>query len=172
MGNITNSTLSRKIPLSRKKPWAKSKPPRARNDDFRKIAASSKPKGMRRISKKREKAMREDYFPANKAFLERPENRYCLICICRSINATWTEAKDIMRLPLARREHVLHESGAVLAQATEVHHQRGRIGRLLAFVPLFIPSCRGCREWPHVHRVRARELDLVASATDYDTFPR
>lgn len=57
-------------------------------------------------------------------------------------------------------------------QATEVHHSRGRIGRLLLDQRFWVPSCRPCREIPHNRPNWAREMGLLASATDWNTVPR
>lgn len=89
------------------------------------------------------------YFTLTTEFLLRPENALCLIC-------------------QVRREH---GENILIQPATEVHHFRGRRGRLLCWVPGFRPSCRGCRDFPHDNKKQARELGLLAPAVLYDVFP-
>jgi len=55
----------------------------------------------------------------------------------------------------------------VVRLATEVHHARGRNGKLLFDTRYFIASCRGHRMWPHDNPKRARGLGLLAHAKDW-----
>ncbi len=89
------------------------------------------------------------YFALTTAFLLRPENSLCEIC-------------------KVRREH---SENIQINCATEIHHHRGRLGRLLCWVPGFRPSCYGCRNWPHDNKKQAREWGLLAPTTIYDVFP-
>ncbi len=106
-------------------------------------------KPMKKIARSRRRAMSE-YFALSTKFLLRPENALCLIC-------------------KVRREH---GENILIQAATEVHHFAGRIGRLLCYVPFFRPSCRGCREWPHQHPVKAREWGLLALPAQWNVFPK
>lgn len=102
--------------------------------------------------KKRGRALRNRlrvYFEVSTAFLLRLENRLCLICV-------------------VRREH---GENITVNVATETHHHRGRIGRLLCWVPGFRPSCYRCRLWPHDNPEKAREWGLLAPAAQYNVFP-
>lgn len=126
---------------------------------------------MKRISKKQKRALTKRYFPVQTEFLKRPENRVCWICIGRSLGATRAEIREIMDRTPYEAFKILENSGAVITGATEVHHYAGRIGRLLDFVPYFVPECRGCRQWPHDNLRQARALDLVAPASAYNVFP-
>jgi hypothetical protein len=67
----------------------------------------------------------------------------------------------------------LREDGdnILLQPATERHHVRGRIGRLLNWRPGQIPSCRGHRSWPHDHPARARSLGLLCAPALWNVFP-
>lgn len=67
----------------------------------------------------------------------------------------------------------LREAGdnIVLRKATERHHLRGRIGRLLNWRPGWIASCFHHRLWPHNHPTRARQLGLLAPAHLWEVFP-
>lgn len=51
--------------------------------------------------------------------------------------------------------------------ATEVHHTRGRNGRLIADTRFFKASCFSCRMWPHDNPREARRLGVLAEATDW-----
>lgn len=99
---------------------------------------------LRQHSKTREKEMRL-YYKERKEWLSLPANAACRICLC------------LDRSP---------------APATEVHHQRGRIGRLLRDQRFWIPSCRGCREVPHENPAWAREVGLLAEVADWNVYPR
>lgn len=55
--------------------------------------------------------------------------------------------------------------------ATDVHHQRGKVGRLLCDTRFFLPVCRGCHDWIHQHPNRARELGLIAPASEWEVYP-
>lgn len=67
----------------------------------------------------------------------------------------------------------LREDGEniILRKATERHHIRGRIGRLLNWRPGWIPSCFHHRLWPHNHPTRARKLGLLAPIHLWEVFP-
>lgn len=58
------------------------------------------------------------------------------------------------------------------APSTEVHHVRGRAGKLIFDTRFFAPSCRGCRDVPHNNPKWAREVGLLASAADWNTSPK
>lgn len=55
--------------------------------------------------------------------------------------------------------------------ATEIHHRRGRIGRLLTYEPEFVPCCRPHREFPHENPDIARELGILAGPAEWNVFP-
>lgn len=104
--------------------------------------------GMRRSSKSREKKMAQ-YYRVRSEFLANPENQQCAVCrILKALN----------EVPAIQR-------------ATEVHHMRGRIGRLLTWEPGFCPTCRDHREWPHQNPRRARDYGLLAEMRDWNVFP-
>lgn len=169
-GKIWGSSLKRKTPMKRT-PF---KRPAARDDHYRNKARSTlnrQKKPLAKVSKKHEKQLRKAYYPAQGQFLKLPENRFCYICLARSLDASRAEVRAIMLMPVYDGNRLLEAARATMTNATEVHHWAGRIGRLLDFVPYFVPECRECREWPHVHLKAARELDLIASRTRYDVFP-
>lgn len=103
---------------------------------------------LKKIARSRRKKL-ASYFVVKAEWLRRPENELCAICRAR------------------------REAGEAILQgkATEVHHVRGRIGRLLCDTRFFIASCRGCRDWPHENPVRARELQLLAPASEFNVYP-
>lgn len=55
--------------------------------------------------------------------------------------------------------------------SSEVHHLRGRNGRLLCDTRFFAPSCRAHREFPHQNPALARELGLLSSPADWGVYP-
>lgn len=172
-GNQWNSTLKRRTPLKPKsgikRPFnSAKKSPKVRA----KLFSTPKAKApLKKVSKKHKRALEKTYYPQQGRFLKFPENRYCWICIGRSLGATRSEIRGIMLLRTYQSDTILSNAGAIITPSREVHHYAGRIGRLLDFMPYFIPECRECREWPHQHLREARELDLIASRTAYDAFP-
>jgi hypothetical protein len=92
-------------------------------------------KPMCQVSQKQGKRLRE-YGPISKKFLA--ENPICAICV-------------------ARKKKPPNPS-------TEVHHLRGRVGRLLCDVRGFVASCFPCRDFPHTKVIKARELGVLAPA--------
>lgn len=78
------------------------------------------------------------------------------------------EGNDVCHICLRLRED---GDNILLRKATERHHVRGRIGRLLNWRPGQLPSCRFHRTWPHDHPARARRLGLLCEAQDWNTFP-
>lgn len=105
-------------------------------------------KPLKKIARSRRTEL-EHYFALSTEFLLREENRLCIIC-------------------QVRREH-----GENIKQnvATETHHHRGRVGRLLCWVPGFRPSCNRCRTWPHDHPREARDWGLLAPPQLWNVFP-
>lgn len=97
---------------------------------------------MRRQSKAREREMRLYYQERTEWLKKHPA---CQICAVR---------------------------GMTPAPATETHHIRGRIGKLLRDQRFWCASCRGCREWPHENPREARELGVLAEPKDWNTSPR
>lgn len=94
---------------------------------------------------KRQRRRNAEYYAVRAEWLRRPENATCSICPCRGLR------------PMA---------------ATEVHHSRGRANGLLCDTRFFIASCRDCREWPHANARLARELGLLAPASEWNTPPK
>jgi hypothetical protein len=103
---------------------------------------------LKRESKGHKAEMRK-YNESAPAFFAEPGNDVCRICV------------------------VLREAGdnILLQPATERHHLRGRIGRLLNWRPGQIPSCYGHRSWPHDHPARARKLGLLCAPAQWNIFP-
>lgn len=99
-------------------------------------------KPLKKASKSQRRKLSK-YIPIRDEFLR--QNSSCQICPCRG-----------------RRPN----------RATEVHHSRGRIGRLMCDTRFFVASCRDCREWPHEHPNEARSLGLLASARDWNVVPK
>lgn len=103
---------------------------------------------LKRESKGRKAELRK-YYESAPAFFCEPGNRNCLICV-----KLREDGEDI-----------------ILRKATERHHLRGRIGRLLNWRPGQIPCCLHHRTWPHDHPARARKLGLLCAAPDWNCFP-
>lgn len=103
---------------------------------------------IKRESKGRKAEVRK-YNESAAAFFAEPGNDVCAVCVA------------------------LREDGEniLLQAATERHHVRGRIGRLLNWRPGQKPCCRGHRLWPHQHPTRARKLGLLCEPQDWNVFP-
>jgi len=101
-------------------------------------------KALKKQSVARAKDMRL-YYEEVRVWLNEPAHRACAICLCL---------------------------GETPRASTEVHHSRGRIGRLLRYQPFWIPSCRPCREIPHNRPAWAREVGLLCPASEWNVFPR
>jgi len=99
---------------------------------------------LKKQSKGREREMRQ-YYQERNEWLLLPQNAACAVCLCL---------------------------GETPRAATEVHHQRGRIGRLLRDQRFWIPTCRQCREIPHERPAWAREMGLLSASKDWNVFPR
>ncbi len=95
---------------------------------------------MRKISKKKEKVLRTQYYPAQKDFLAR--NPVCIICLSRGISPP--------------------------NPATEIHHIFGRAGANLTDERGWASSCYGCRQWPHENPRQARELGVLGESRHWN----
>lgn len=104
---------------------------------------------LRRVSKSL-KAEQAKYRRVSAIFLSLPENKWCICCTLR-------------REKLA--ENILRN------QAVEIHHWAGRIGRLLCYIKYFRAFCNACRRWPHDNPEKARTLNLLAPAPQWNVFP-
>jgi hypothetical protein len=166
MPKVWNSTLSRHKPLKAKRASLK----RNKRISSESFWVRNKPKPLPKVSKKRAKQVKT-YLGVHRRFLALPENRYCLICLCRSLNASVAEVRPSTLLPVDEGDRLFQLSNAKLSPSTEVHHRRGRVGRLLSYSPEFIPSCRPCREWPHSLPKDARRLGLLAPPDEWNVFP-
>lgn len=51
-------------------------------------------------------------------------------------------------------------------KATEIHHQKGRIGDLLNNMNFFIALCHSCHEWCEQHPKQAKELGFSLNRLD------
>jgi hypothetical protein len=57
-------------------------------------------------------------------------------------------------------------------KATDVHHSRGRTGRLLCMVEFFKAVCRGCHDWIGHNPRKASGLGLNAPYGQWNTIPK
>ena len=48
--------------------------------------------------------------------------------------------------------------GQCTYQSSEVHHKKGRVGKLLTDVTNFLAVCHNCHEWIENHTIEAQEL--------------
>ena len=117
----------------------------------RKIEKEQRPrKPLKKISKN-QRHEHSIYRASFREWVAKPENARCAVCI------------------------ILRAAGeiATINPTTERHHFRGRHHKLLNWEPGWIPCCRAHREWPHdpANRARAEENDIIASRTDFNTYP-
>jgi len=56
--------------------------------------------------------------------------------------------------------------------ASEPHHSRGKIGKLLFDTRFFIPVCRTAHNWIDANREKARELGLLCKVGEFNTQPK
>lgn len=96
------------------------------------------------------KAERAKYQKLSYVFLHQLENKWCVCCTLR--------------------QTVLGED-ILINYSSEVHHWAGRIKKLLCYVPYFRAFCYHCREWPHLNKIKARELGLLAPAHLWEVYP-
>lgn len=85
------------------------------------------------------------YYEERVQFLLRPENLLCAVC------------RLLGEDPMA---------------AVEVHHARGRVNKLLRDQRFWVGTCRAHRETPHLRPAWAREMGILSSATEFNTYPR
>lgn len=143
--------MTRKTPLRPKKPWRPQRKPMAKGKGL-------KP---RTVERRREETV---YYSLKRSYVERPGNRHCAVCLCLALARPWPEVKaDVMGGAL--------NPDALARRSTEVHHFRGRIGRLLCDTRFFIGTCRAHREWPHENARQARALVLLAPSSEWEVFP-
>jgi hypothetical protein len=102
----------------------------------------------KKVAKARREALRK-YFGLSREFLSQPENRGCKICAAR----------------IASGENM------AVNRSTEIHHTRGRIGKLLTDTRFWLASCFYCREFPHSNPARARAMGLLAHPRDWNVSP-
>lgn len=141
--------MKRKTPLKRytalkRSGFRRSKTPKDHKTAFRR-QKPLKRKPLKKISASKAKKLRNEYFPALKEWLTRPENQFCAICLTLGLTPN---------------------------VATENHHRRGRAGRLLMDQRFWTPCCRSHREWPHENPRQARELGLLAEVGEWNVSPR
>lgn len=92
------------------------------------------------INKSSVRRKRESYLYAKKRkmFLALPENKYC---------------------PVAKA--IFNE----VIEAGEIHHKKGRIGKLLNYVPYWLAVSRKGHLWIHANPKEAYELDFLIRST-------
>src|SRR5688572_137301 len=95
------------------------------------------PRSTLRAESKKRASEKRLYFKESAIWLNEPAHRACGICL------------------------VLGETPKA---STEVHHYRGRRGRLLRDQRFWIPSCRSHRSTPHDRPNWAREVGILSSA--------
>lgn len=102
-----------------------------RKTPLRRFSKPMKRTPLRRVSKKRRAQMGE-YSVKRKAFLYRPENRYCRVWLAGVISGN-------------------------SVRATEVHHVDGREGSLLNNEATWLAVSRAGHTWIHEHPNEARK---------------
>jgi len=97
---------------------------------------------LKKQSKSR-KAKMEVYYRARERFLR--DHPVCGACLTRDMNP---------------------------GVATQCHHARGRIGRLLLDERFWIGVCEPCHSWIHAHANQARDLGLIAPLAEWNVYPQ
>lgn len=96
---------------------------------------------MKRVSSKRARELRQ-YAKQRKAFLAKPENRWCVVAASGRVGRHWTGA-------------------TVFQRATEVHHQLGRNSKLLLDEKYWMAISRPGHDWINENQNEARKLGWV-----------
>lgn len=65
--------------------------------------------------------------------------------------------------------HLIH--GRAPRKTDDIHHTRGRIGRLLTMTRFFKAACRDCHIWIDDHPDLARGLGLLCEKGQWNTVP-
>jgi hypothetical protein len=129
--------MPKKMPRGIRESWF-SRCQKKRREQY--FSQQKKPKGglkrtaLRPQSAKQRKRLAE-YMPIRNKFLE--ENPWCVIC---------------------------EQIKGILTKATEVHHKNKRAGKALTDTRGFVPTCRDCREWPHLHPYEAAQRGWMPEA--------
>lgn len=118
-------------------------PMKRKKGDNWKRSSHLKKTPLKKVSKSQRRRLAE-YQPEQRAYLRLHPD--CEICIARGIHPP--------------------------RPATEVHHARGRAGKLISDSRFFKASCRYCREWPHENPREARALGVLAEASNWNVSPR
>lgn len=111
---------------------------------FEKKPTKARKKPIRSTSKKRAVEIRL-YTKERREWLKLERNRVCHICLC--------------------------VGRATPNPSTEIHHARGRIGRLLRDRRFWVASCRPCRSIPHDNPKWARSVGILAEQKDWNVYP-
>lgn len=155
-----NSTLKRKTPLRSGKPLRRANMARG----GLKPGKAGKPKPPLRQATPKRAAETSRYREDRKWWLALPENIYCGACGARHFGIQWSGLK----LDILTRGWTL---AGVARRASEVHHSRGRIGRLLLDRRFWIAVCIPCHDWIHDNRRAAEALELVCPGRKWNVFP-
>lgn len=128
--------------LQRKKEW-RPKNKWQRSREVKEKAAKTLKKSTLKKKSKSQRRRESEYYPEQKQFIK--ENPWCQICIARGLDPRPT---------------------------VEVHHKRGRAGKLISDSRFFVASCFYCRMWPHENPREARDAGVLAEAWDWNVYPR
>ena len=161
-GFIFNSTLRRN------KKIVKIKGAMSASSSLQAKPKTWKKTGLKKVGKS-QRARLAKYYPLQREFLSRPENRLCVICLCRSLDSHLDLIIPILKLDPVVGDGVFERSGATMRRSEEVHHRFGRGRSNLCDERGFIASCRGCRIPVHEDIKKSRELGLIGSATQWNT---
>lgn len=102
-----------------------------------------------------------------------------------NLNPKWTSRKQRNRIPtISKVRHArLREYGKLRARflhdrphcerckkrATDIHHKRGRVGRLLCMTEHWAGLCRRCHDFVGNNPKEARELGLLCEVGKWNT---
>jgi hypothetical protein len=112
-------------------------------------------KKIKRVSD-RGKQRNHMYAKKRKVFLAEENNRFCPVC-----KAAFEGLIDIEEID--NYELIKRYKGLVFA--TEIHHKKGRIGKLLNHTPYWLAVSRIGHVWIHKYPEKAYELDFLIHST-------
>jgi hypothetical protein len=78
----------------------------------------------------------------------------------------------LKRAWMSRSENQICHVAGCGKKATDLHHSRGRIGRLLNAEEFWMALCRTHHNFVHSNPSQAREMGLLPPIGQWNTFPR
>lgn len=100
------------------------------------------------------------------AKLREPRQRQRVNAISGTRRQTLLHYAKVKRMFM--QEHKDCEFPECKRKATDVHHTRGRVGRLLCDVRFWAALCRQCHDWVGANPLKARELGLLCQPGEWN----